>query len=96
MREDGLPAARLARDVHEVLLAIRWGAGMDPEPYPFRSLANAMRYVFYRLSGDEALRGTAASDSSYLIDRDGIFYQTSDEGRPLSEWKPVPRRRPAD
>ena len=95
MREDGIPAERIVRDLHGVLLAIRWGAGLAPEPYPYRSLANVMRFVLYRLSGDEALRSTAVHDSSYVLERDGILYQTSAEGRALSEWKSVPRTPPA-
>lgn len=94
MREDGLPAERVVRDLHGVLLAIRWGAGLAPEPYPFRSLANVMRFVLYRLSGDEALRKTAVHDSSYVLEMDGRLYQTTADGRPLSEWKSVPRRPP--
>ena len=94
MREDGIPAERIVRDLHGVLLAIRWGEGLAPEPYPYRSLANAMRFVFYRLSGDEALRNTAVHDSSYVLEMDGLLYQTTDDGRPLSEWKAVPRSPP--
>ena len=94
MREDGVPAERIVRDLHGVLLAIRWGAGLAPEPYPFRSLANVMRFVLYRLSGDEALRKTAVHDSSYVLEMDGRLYQTTDDGRPLSEWKAVPRSSP--
>ncbi len=94
MREDGIPAERIVRDLHGVLLAIRWGEGLSPEPYPFRSLANAMRFVLYRLSGDEALRKTAVHDSSYVLEMDGLLYQTTDDGRPLSEWKAVPRSPP--
>lgn len=94
MRENGLPAERVVRDLHGVLLAIRWGAGLAPEPYPFRSLANVMRFVLYRLSGDEALRNSAVHDSSYVLEMDGRLYQTTDDGRPLSEWKAVPRSSP--
>lgn len=94
MREDGIPAERIVRDLHGVLLAIRWGAGLAPEPYPYRSLANVMRFVFCRLGGDEALRETAVPDSSYVLERDGLLYQTTADGRPLSEWKAVPRRPP--
>lgn len=86
MREDGMPAEQVAKDVHDVLLAIRWGDGMKPEPYPFRSLANVMRYVFYRLSGDEALLDTAVADDSYIVQY-GILYQTVEDGRPLAEWR---------
>lgn len=96
MREDGIPAARIVRDLHGVLLAIRWGEGLAPEPYPYRSLANVMRFVLGRLSGDEALRETAVRDSSYVLEMDGILYQTTAEGQPLSEWKAVPRHPPAD
>lgn len=94
MREDGIPAERIVRDLHGVLLAIRWGAGLAPEPYPYRSLANVMRFALYRLSGDEALRKTAVHDSSYVLEMDGLLYQTTADGRPLSEWKSVPRRPP--
>ncbi|MBP7009490.1 MAG: sulfatase-like hydrolase/transferase [Kiritimatiellae bacterium] len=86
MREDGLPAEQMAKDVHDVLLAIRWGDDMEPEPYPFRSLANVMRYVFYRLSGDKALMNTAVADDSYIVQYN-VLYQTVEDGHPLAKWQ---------
>ena len=86
MREDGLPAEQMAKDVHDVLLAIRWGDDMEPEPYPFRSLANVMRYVFYRLSSDKALMNTAVADDSYIVQYN-VLYQTVEDGHPLAKWQ---------
>lgn len=86
INRDGLPADLLAQDRHEVLLAIRWGADLEPEPYPFRSLANVMRFVLYRLSGDKALRDTAVADDANVLD-EGFLYQTIENGRPLPEWR---------
>ena len=94
MREDGISAERIVRDLHGVLLAIRWGAGMAPEPYPYRSLANVMRFVLGRLGGGDALRSTAVHDSSYVLEMDGKLYQTTADGCPLAEWKSVPRSPP--
>ncbi len=87
---DGMPSERIVDDMHAVLLAIRWGQGRDAADYPFHSLANVMRFVFYRLSGDEALRATAAPDDSYLMEN-GVLCRTVEDGRPLREWKTFPR-----
>jgi hypothetical protein len=91
LEQDDIPADRLVRDIHEVLLAIRWGDGRAPEPFPFRSLANLMRFVFYRLSGDETLMGTEAPDDAYILDRGGLR-RTVEGGRPLDEWEWFPRK----
>lgn len=87
---DGLPSERLADDVYAVLLAIRWGEGQDTVQYPYRSLANVMRFVFYRLSHDESLLATAAPDDSYLMGK-GVLYRVVEDGHPLPEWKAFPR-----
>lgn len=86
---DGVPAERIADDMHAVLLAIRWGQGRAAAAYPFRSLANVMRFVFYRLSGDEALLATAVPDDAYLLEN-GVLCRTVEDGKPLPEWKPFP------
>jgi hypothetical protein len=86
---DGLPAERIADDTHAVLLAIRWGAGRDAADYPFHSLANVMRFVFYQLSRDEALLATAVPDDSYLLEN-GVLCRTVEDGRPLKDWKKFP------
>lgn len=91
MHVDGIPAERLVRDIHDVLLAIRWGEGMEPMPYPCRSLANVMRFVFFRLSGDEELWNTATHDSAYFLGKGGLFL-TAEDGQPLPEWTFVPRK----
>jgi hypothetical protein len=91
LEQDDIPAARLVRDIHDVLLAIRWGAGRAPAPFPFRSLANLMRFVFYRLSGDEALMETPAGDDAFILDRGGLR-QTLEDGQPLDEWNWMPRK----
>jgi hypothetical protein len=83
---DGLPAERIVDDMHAVLLAIRWGTGMESADYPFHSLANVMRFVFYRLSHDEALLATAVPDDSYLMEN-GFLCRTVEDGRPLRDWK---------
>ncbi len=90
-REDGIPADRLVRDCHDVLLAVRWGAELSPEPYPWQSLANVMRFVFLRLGGGDALRQTAAADDAYLLDAEGLL-RTAADGRPLADWPVVPRK----
>ncbi len=79
------------RDCHDVLLAIRWGTDPSPEPYPWQSLANVMRFVFLRLGGGEALRQTAAADDAYLLDAEGLL-RTAADGRPLADWPVVPRK----
>ena len=86
---DGIPAERIAADMHAVLLAIRWGDGREAADYPFRSLANVMRFVFYRLSRDETLLATAVPDDSYLLEN-GVLCRTVEDGKPLSEWKKFP------
>lgn len=90
-REDGIPAERLVRDCHDVLLAIRWGTDAEPAAFPYRSLANVMRFVFLQLGGGEELRRTAAADSAYLLDAGGLL-QVAEDGRPLEEWPIVPRK----
>ena len=90
-RAGGIPADRLVRDCHDVLLAIRWGTDPAPTPYPYRSLANVMRFVFAQLGGGEALERTAAADASYLLDDVGLLHVAAD-GQPLAEWPLVPRR----
>jgi len=90
LREEQIPSARLVRDLHEVLLAIRWGEGVEASRYPFHSLVNVIRFVLSRLGGGDALLKTAAADSSYLSER-GILYQTSQDGQPLKAWRPVSR-----
>ena len=82
---------RLVRDCHDVLLAIRWGTDPAPPAYPYRSLANVMRFVFLQLGGGEALGRTAAADSSYLLDDVGLLHVAAD-GQPLTEWVLVPRK----
>ena len=91
MRAGEIPADRLVRDCHDVLLAIRWGTEPAPPAYPYRSLANVMRFVFLQLGGGEALRGTAAADSAYLLDDVGLL-RVAEDGRPLAEWAAVPRK----
>ena len=87
---DGLlPADKLARDMHDVLVAIRWGTGMATEPYPFRSLANLMRFVLARLGGGKVLLATAVPDDSYIKEND-ILYRTVADGRPLAAWEAMP------
>lgn len=87
---DGMSAARVAEDTHAVLLAIRWGERMQAADYPFHSLANVMRFVFYRLSHDEALLATAVPDDSYLMEN-GVLCRTVEDGKPLKDWKKFPR-----
>jgi len=89
LQEDGIPAARLVRDLHEVLLAIRWGEGRETSGDDLRTLANVMRSVFLRLGADSALRSTWAADDSYFVG-DGALLQTVEEGQPLLEWKRHP------
>ncbi|MGD9612928.1 MAG: hypothetical protein AB7V22_08495 [Kiritimatiellia bacterium] len=90
-RSAGIPAERLVRDCHDVLLAFRWGAGAAPAPYPYRSLVNVMRFVFLQLGGGEALRRTAARDSAYLLDAGGLLH-VAEDGQALAEWPLVPRK----
>ncbi len=90
-RAGEIPADRLVRDCHDVLLAIRWGNGPAPAPYPHRSLVNVMRFVFLQLGGGEALRRTAAADDAYLLDDVGLLRVAAD-GQPLAEWAVVPRK----
>ena len=90
-RAGEIPADRLVRDCHDVLLAIRWGNGPAPAPYPHRSLVNVMRFVFLQLGGGEALRRTAAADDAYLLDDVGLLHVAAD-GQPLAEWAVVPRK----
>ena len=90
-RSGGISAERLVRDCHDVLLAIRWGAGAAPAPYPYRSLANVMRFVFLQLGGGEDLRRTAARDSAYLLDDVGLLH-VAEDGQALAEWPLVPRQ----
>lgn len=93
VREGRLPADTLARDLHEVLLAIRWGTDLAPEAVPFHSLANVMRFVLARLGGGEALLATAVPDDSFVKEGD-ILYRTVAAGRPLPAWEPVSDRTP--
>jgi len=90
LQEDGIPSVRLVRDLHEVLLAIRWGEGGDAPDDDVRSLANVMRSIFLRLDDGHALRSTWAADDSYLLEN-GVLLQTMEGGQPLSEWKQLPR-----
>lgn len=90
-RTGEIPAERLVRDCHDVLLAIRWGTDPAPPAYPYRSLVNVMRFVFAQLGGGEALERTAAVDSSYLLDDVGLLHVAAD-GQPLTEWVLVPRK----
>lgn len=90
-RAGGIPGDRLVRDCHDVLLAIRWGTDPAPAPYPYRSLANVMRYVFWRLGGGAGLRETVARDSAYLLDDVGLLH-VAENGQPLAEWDLVPRQ----
>ncbi len=84
---EDIPPALLVQDIHDVLLTIRWGDGMEPAHYPFRSLVNVMRFVFYRLGASKEFFDTAAPDDSYFRDGGkGIYYQTAQEGHPLDEW----------
>ncbi len=89
VRDGRLPADLLARDLHEVLLAIRWGTELAPADFPYRSLANVLRFVLARLGGGEALLATAAADDAYIRE-DGVLIQTVAAGRALPEWKPAP------
>ncbi len=86
-----VPVGRLVRDCHDVLLAIRWGAGQEAAPYPYRSLVNLMRFVFAQLGGGGALEQTAAADSSYLLDDVGLL-RVAEDGQPLADWTLVPRK----
>ena len=90
-RAGEIPGDRLVRDCHDVLLAIRWGTDPVPPAYPYRSLANVMRFVFAQLGGGEALERTAAADASYLLDDVGLLH-VAENGRPLAEWPMVPRQ----
>ena len=90
-RAGEIPSDRLVRDCHDVLLAIRWGTEPAPAPYPYRSLANVMRFVFAQLGGGEALERTAAADSAYLLDDVGLL-RVAEDGQPLAEWSVVPRK----
>ena len=90
-RAGEIPAERLVRDCHDVLLAIRWGTDPAPAAYPYRSLANVMRFVFRQLGGGEAWGRPAAADASYLLDDVGLL-QVAADGQPLAEWIPVPRK----
>lgn len=90
-RTGEISADRLVRDSHDVLLAVRWGTDPAPAEYPYRSLVNVMRFVFLQLGGGEALRGTAAADSSYLLDDVGLLH-VAEDGQPLAEWTVVPRK----
>ena len=90
-RTGEIPADRLVRDCHDVLLAIRWGTDASPAPYPYRSLANVMRFVFDRLGAGPELQRTAAADSSYLLDDVGLL-RVAEDGQPLAEWTLVPRK----
>ena len=83
-------AARLVRDCHDVLLAIRRGTE-EPSPYPHRSLVNVMRFVFAQLGGGAALERAAAADSAYLLDDVGLLH-VAEDGLPLEEWTIVPRK----
>lgn len=88
VRENGLAAELAAKDMHDVLLAIRWGQDIEPERYPFRSLVNVMRFVFYRLCSDKALIDSAAKDDSFVLHFGRrILYQSVEDGRPLKEWR---------
>lgn len=91
LQEDGIPADRLVRDCHDVLLAIRWGDDPAPPAFPYHSLANVMRFVFRQLGGGAGLRQTAAADAAYLLDWDGLRW-VADHGAPLEEWPLIPRR----
>lgn len=87
---EDIPPSLLTQDIHDVLLAIRWGDGMTPAYYPFRSLVNVMRFVFFRLGAGDDFLDTCAPDDSYFRDGGkGIFYQTVQDGQPLEEWQPV-------
>lgn len=90
-REDGIPAERLVKDCHDVLLAIRWGTDPAPPAYPHRSMANVMRFVFLQLGGGEALRQTTARDSAYLLDDAGLLH-VAEDGQALEDWSAVARK----
>jgi hypothetical protein len=91
LEDDGIPPELLVRDIHDVLLAIRWGDGRELAPFPFRSLANLMRFVLYRLSDDESLMSTAVPDDAYILDRGGLR-QTLKDGQPLATWPWILRK----
>ena len=94
LRAGQLSTDLLVWDLHEVLLAIRWGGKPVPAAFPYRSLANVMRYVLAQLGGGEALLATAVPDDAFIRER-GVLIQTVGAGRPLPEWKPasVPQSR---
>jgi len=90
IREANISNLELVQDIHDVLLAIRWGEAKTPAPYPYKSLVNVMRFVFFQLGADKLILETAAQDDSYCRDGGGrMFYQTVQDGQPLEEWQPV-------
>ncbi|MDR0993505.1 MAG: hypothetical protein LBN38_02910 [Verrucomicrobiota bacterium] len=81
----GLPPDRVARDMAEIFLAIRWGT-RDAPPRRILSPVNLFRDLFEHLGTGAVLDGGRAEDATYSGTPPHL-YRVAKDGQPLAEWE---------